>query len=754
MTRSRWAKGPQAALLAAHLHQRYARAFRALPVLESRLQQYLPDFWQAYSTLYGTGYERVAEVERLFDHLVEAALARPAALQAVDAAREGGLEWFQTQGQVGMMLYVDLFAGTLHGLQTHIDYFQELGVTYLHLMPLLKPREGPNDGGYAVQDYRQVDPHLGTIDDLRTLASALRQAGLLLVIDFVMNHTAQEHAWAQAALAGDAEKQAFYYLFDDRTLPDQYERTLPEIFPDFAPGNFTFYPEIRKWVWTTFYDFQWDLNYTNPAVFAAVLGEMLFLANLGVDVLRLDAVPFLWKCMGTNCQNQPEAHWLLRAYRALLRMAAPGMLFKSEAIVAPDDIIRYLGTGGWEGRECDIGYNAAFMCHLWHALASENTQLLHTMLARLPHAPEEATWLNYLRCHDDIGWGLTDADTAAVGQQGRATRIFCTDFYTGRLPHSYAEGYPFQYDEGTGEARVSGTAAALAGLQQAQIEADPARIDRAVQRLLLLNSLIFAEKGMPLLYAGDEVGQLNDFSYLLDPLKAIDNRWVHRPPMPWDKAERRHTPGTVEHRLFHGIRRFAQARQHLKPLHGRAAEYVLRTPNDRLFCFERVYDGDRLLVAANFSGQAQALRLRDLPEPWRTPELYDVLAQENVTFPSGHLLFPPYGFFWLGMALDRPPPPLVKTTITLPVRAEWGEEVYLCGNLPALGNQNVAQAAGPLNADRYPFWTIDVEAPAGSYFYFQWIKKRGRQVVTFSPHSFFMRPGDPQVYALDHVLAS
>lgn len=752
MSRSPRAKGPSAALLTDHLRRRYARALRALPVLESRLQRFLPDFWQAYSTVYGGGDDRVAAVERLFDHVVAAALARPAALQAVDAAREAGLDWFQAPGQVGMMLYVDLFAGTLGGLREHLDYFRELGVTYLHLMPLLRPREGPNDGGYAVQDYRQVDPRLGTLADLQALADDLRAEGILLVIDFVMNHTAKEHAWAQAALAGDAEKQAFYFLFDDRTLPDQYERTLPEIFPDFAPGNFTFYPELRKWVWTTFYDFQWDLNYANPAVFEAVLGEILFLANLGVDVLRLDAVPFLWKNMGTNCQNQPEAHGLLRAYRALMRIAAPGVLFKSEAIVAPEDIIRYLGGGGWEGRECDLGYNAALMCHLWHALASENTQLLYTMLARMPQAPEEATWLNYLRCHDDIGWGLTDADAAEVHQDGRATRQFCTAFFTGRLPHSYAEGYPFQFDEGTGEARVSGTAAALVGLQKAFVEADPAGIDRAVQRLLMLNSLIFAAKGMPLLYAGDELGQLNDFGYLLDPLKAGDNRWVHRPPLNWHKAERRHTPGTVEHRLFQGVRRFAGARKRLRALHGRAAEYVLRTPNDRLFLFERVYDGDRLLVAANFSGQAQALRLRDLPDPWRTPDLYDVLAEVPVTFSSGHLLLPPYGYHWLDMAPDGPSPPLVKTTITLPVRAEWGEEVYLSGNLPSLGMLNVAQAVGPLSADRYPYWTLEIEAPAGVYFYFNWIKKRGRQVVAFSPQSFFMRAGSDQVYALDHVL--
>jgi amylosucrase len=300
---------------------------------------------------------------------------------------------------------------------------------------------------------------------------------MLLVIDYVMNHTAREHQWAQAALKGDPHFQDFYLLFDDRTLPDAYERSLPEVFPDFAPGNFTWQPEIQKWAWTTFYDFQWDLNYRNPDVFEAMLEEMLFLANVGVDVLRLDAVPFLWKNVGTNCQNQQEAIHILAAYRALVRMVAPGMLFKSEAIVAPEDIIRYLGSGGLEGKVCEIGYNATLMNHLWQALAAENTHLLRTTLSGLPAIPKEATWINYIRCHDDIGWGISDENAAAVGQSGRGTRNYCTDFYAGVLPQSYAEGYVFQRDRQTGEARTSGTAAALTGLQKALVEADASKID-------------------------------------------------------------------------------------------------------------------------------------------------------------------------------------------------------------------------------------------------------------------------------------
>ncbi len=627
---------------------RHADACRAFPFLETRLRRHLPDVRRGYRALYHDADE--SRLLRLFDALVEGLHEREADLHERDRRREADPAWFQAPAMVGMMCYVDRFADDLASLIEKIPYLEELGVSYLHLMPLMKPRQGPNDGGYAVADYRAVDPRLGTIDQLRALARRLHAAGIHLVVDFVMNHTAREHAWAQAALAGDARFQAFYLTFENRALPDAYERTLPEVFPDFAPGNFTYQPAIDRWVWTTFYDFQWDLNYANPDVFECIFREMLFLANVGADVLRLDAVPFVWKRMGTNCQNQPEILDLLSAFRALMRIAAPGVLFKAEAIVAPDDIVRYLGVGGYEGKACDLAYHATLMNHLWHALACENTHLLRTTLSTLPAAPRETTWINYVRCHDDIGWGIADANAEAVGQHGRDTRMFCTDFYTGALPHSYAEGYRFQVDEGTGEARVSGTAAALAGLQRALVEADPEAVDRAVRRLLLLHGVVYFMKGIPLLYSGDEIGQLNDFSYLNDPLKAGDNRWIHRPQMDWQKAAWRHTPGRVEHRLFDGIRRLARVRSAQQALHGRSEDRIILADNDHLFLAERAYGGERLLLAANFSHAWQAAALPALPPPWHEGTGHDVLADARLHFASGYLAVPPYGLYWLAPA--------------------------------------------------------------------------------------------------------
>ena len=738
-----------------YLADRYEAVREALPELNHRLDAQLADAWTSFSTVYGTDAGAAEWFVRAMDAAVEGLKDRPDRLRHRDQHRGASSSWFQTPKQVGYMCYVDQFAGTLDGVRDKIPYLKELGVTYLHLMPLLKTREGRDDGGYAVQDYRAVDPALGTMDDLRALARDLHEQDILLATDFVMNHTAAEHKWARAACNGDERYRDFYLTYEDRTLPDRFEETVPEVFPDFAPGNFTYVEALNRWVWSSFYDFQWDLNYRNPDLFVQMFREMMVQANVGADVLRLDAVPFLWKEPGTNCRNLPECHWILRAYRALMHIAAPGVLFKSEAITTPIEIIRYLGTEGYEGKECDIAYNATLMSHLWHALASENTQLLQTALTNLPAAPDAATWLNYVRCHDDIGWGLDDADVRAVDQDPVSTRRFCADFYAGDRPDSYAEGYRFQVDETTGEARTSGTAAALTGLQKALVEGDEDDMDCALQRMLLLHSVVFASRGMPLLYSGDEIGQFNDYSYLADDEKAADNRWIHRPPMDWDRAALRHEDGRIEHRLFDELQRLAETRKTLDALHGRGQERLLQTGNDRTFAFERTYEDDRLLVVANFSSIGQTVPPGAMPTPWQRSAFVDVLHDRPAVFPSGPIMLPPYGYLWLQPGGEddhespRPGVP-VSTPIELEVQTEWGEEVYLCGSLERLGAGDPTDAPGPLSADDYPIWRTEVDVPAHTYFTFRWVKKRDGRIVQWSPHRYGMRAGDADIWRLEN----
>ncbi|MFW5955996.1 MAG: alpha-amylase family glycosyl hydrolase [Halorhabdus sp.] len=739
-----WAEADPVEGLRDRLNDRYAD-HPASDVLLERIDEQLPTLWTAFSTVYGDSAEQAEWVIRAVDAAVEGYEDRAEDLRELDRERAATPDWIQQSEHVAYMVYVDLFAGDLEGVREKIPYLKELGVTYLHLMPLLEPREGQSDGGYAVKDYRSVDPDLGTMDDLRDLAADLREEDILLSLDFVMNHTAREHEWAQAAREGHERYEEFYLTFEDRTVPDQYEETAPEVFPDFAPGNFTYVEAMEQWVWTSFYDFQWDLDYSNPDVFVQMLREMLFIANVGTDSLRLDAVPFLWKELGTDCRNLPEAHWILRAYRALVRIAAPGVLFKAEAIVSPEETIKYLGTGGHEGEECDIAYGAPLMAHAWHALARQDTRLLTHAMQELPPTPTSATWLNYVRCHDDVGWGLANEDVwAALDRDPTDERRFCADFYAGDRPDSYAEGYRFQVEEATGEARTSGTMAALTGLQQARIEGEPEDVDRALQRGLLLHSVVYAMKGMPLLYSGIEIGQLNDFSYLEDPIKTDDNRWVHRPPFDWENAARRNEEGTVQQRLFDGIATLSKARKDVDALHARAEERIIDVDNDQVFAVERVYDGDRLLALANVSDQPQAVPLATFTDVWNGRGFRAVIDDEPVFFADRRIVLPPYGYRWLQPEPEAQPGEPVPTMVDLDVKTEWGEDVYLTGSLDELGDFD-PEAAVPMAVDAYPTWSAEIDVPEGTYFEFEWIKKRDGEVIEWSPGRYGAKAGSEWV---------
>ncbi|MEW5986032.1 MAG: amylosucrase [Chloroflexota bacterium] len=580
-----------------------------------RYNQFMPDVLRPLTALYG----QRPDFEQWLDHFLEIVAKgyaeRPPELRRLDLARAFEPDWFQKPGMIGYVCYTDRLAGTLKGVVEKIPYLKELGVKYLHLMPLLKPRPGPNDGGYAVMDYRAVNPQLGTMDDLRDLAAQLRQEGISLCIDLVLNHTAKEHEWAKKATAGDTVYQDYYLTFPDRAMPDQYELTLPEIFPDFAPGNFSYYEEMDKWVWTTFNEYQWDLNYQNPAVFAEILDIMLYLANQGVDVLRLDAVAFMWKRLGTDSQNQPEVHWLLQAFRALTRIAAPGLIFKAEAIVSPDKLIPYLGLGEATNKECELAYHNSLMVLLWSGLASRKVLLMTRSLQMMPAIPSGCAWITYVRCHDDIGWAVTDENAAAIGESGVLHRAFLSDFYSGRFPQTFARGQTFQYNPKTGDRRISGSLASLAGLETALEQKDRHAVQWAIDRILLLHNLILVFGGIPVLYMGDELGLLNDYGYVNDPDLADDNRWLHRPFMDWERAAQRHDWESVTGLIYDGIRRLIEARRNTPALHAQAVTEAVWSHNEHVLALIRHSPRGRLLALANFTELPQkvpAYRLREL----------------------------------------------------------------------------------------------------------------------------------------------
>ncbi|HPH97849.1 MAG TPA: alpha-amylase family protein [Anaerolineaceae bacterium] len=562
-----------------------------------RLEKHFPALFELYYGLYSTRYDFFFHLEDLLASLARAWFARADDLRQLDAAREQNTTWFQSNQMLGGVIYVDLFAGDLEGVRSKIPYFKELGLTYLHLMPLFKMPEGENDGGYAVSSYREIHPPLGTMEQLATLARDLRAAGISLVVDLVFNHTSDESVWAEKAKAGDEEAREMYRIFPDRTMPDAYERSLREIFPDEHPGAFSSLPESQGggWIWTTFHSYQWDLNYANPAVFNRNVEEMLFLANQGVEVMRLDAVAFIWKQMGTSCENLPEAHQLIRAFNAAARIAAPALLFKSEAIVHPDEVVKYIDPA-----ECQLSYNPLLMALLWNSLATRKVKLLsHSMAARFKISPQ-AAWVNYVRCHDDIGWTFSDEDAAYLGVKGGDHRHFLNEFYRGRFEGSFARGLPFQENPKTGDCRISGTCASLAGLEKALSEEGPFEVELAVRRILLIHGIIMTIGGIPLLYLGDEIGTLNDYGYDADPAKARDSRWVHRPATDWARYERRHDPHTVEGRVFAGIRTLIGLRKGMDAFSG-GEMHIFHTGSDHVLGFIRTHAGQRAIILANFS---------------------------------------------------------------------------------------------------------------------------------------------------------
>ena len=634
-----------------HLEQEFAAAVPTAEWAEfrQRLQLHFPTLFPLLLELYSDQYDFFYQVERILALAAQSWLERPAELKTLDAAREQAPAWFQSEKMLGGVCYVDLFAGDLAGLRRHIPYFQELGLTYLHLMPLFDAPKGDSDGGYAVSDYRTVDDRLGTTDDLKALAADLRAVGISLVLDFIFNHTSDEHRWAKAALAGDPDHREYYFIFPDRTVPDAYERTLREIFPDKHPGAFTYRKEIGMWVWTTFNVFQWDLNYRNPVVFREMAGEMLYLANAGAEVLRLDALAFTWKEMGTVCESLPKAHTLVQAFNALLRIAAPSLLFKSEAIVHPDEVAKYISDD-----ECQLSYNPLLMALLWNSLATREVRMLKRSMSYRFRIEPACAWVNYVRVHDDIGWTFDDGDAAALGINGFDHRRFLNAFYTGRFQGSFARGLPFQENPRTGDARISGTLASLAGLESALRSGNTAEVELAVRRICLVHAIILSIGGVPLIYLGDEVGTLNDYSYVNDPAKADDSRWVHRPATDWQKMERRHDTTTIEGRIYHALCHLIQVRK-ATPAFGGNQMAVINPGNDHVFAYVRtVHDqadsqpgGQRVLVAANFTENPQPVAANELRLYGLDYRFRDLISDKDIVLGEEPLVLEPYQVIWL-----------------------------------------------------------------------------------------------------------
>ena len=589
---------------------------------------------QLYRELY---HNDMAAFDRFTDMLYDAYTARPEGLKLMDRAREAHSDWYKGHDLVGMLMYVNAFAGTLQGVREKLDYIEDCGVNYLHLMPLLESPKGRSDGGYAVSDFRKVQPELGTMEDLYALAMDCHERGIAVCLDFVMNHTSEDHEWAKRARAGERDYQDRYFFYEGWDIPNAYEQTVPQVFPTTAPGNFTWCEEARKVVMTTFYPYQWDLNYANPAVFQDMTDNMLNLCNHGVDVVRLDAVPYIWKALGTNCRNLPQVHTLVRMMRMVCEIVCPGTLLLGEVVMEPSKVVPYFGTV--DRPECHMLYNVTTMATLWHTVATGDVRLLRHQMGQVFALPKEYTFLNYLRCHDDIGWGLDYAFLRQFGQEEVPHKRFLNDYLTGYFPGSTARGELYNDDPRLMDARLCGTTASLCGIEAARQREDDAALEKAVRLDEMLHAFMFTLSGVPVLYSGDEVGRENDYGYHRDPFKREDSRYLHRGDMDWTLADQRKDETTVAGRLFTALQRMEGLRAQHPVFDDEADTWVLDTGNDAVIGIGRYFRGQKLLTAFNFSREEQTAWLKE------TEDYTDLMA--GCHRDAGAVVLPAGGFAWL-----------------------------------------------------------------------------------------------------------
>ena len=569
---------------------------RAEAEFDARLARHKDELQWLYCELYEGGQPWF---DQLCRDLKNIALDRKESLCCQDRKREADPNWYKSNDILGMMMYVDCFAGNLQGVREKLDYVEECGVNYLHLMPLLESPEGRSDGGYAVSNFRRVQPELGTMEDLEQLADECRERGISLCLDFVMNHTSEDHEWARRARAGEREYMNRYYFYDNYDVPAEFEKTVPQVFPTTAPGNFTWLPDMNKFVMTTFYPYQWDLNYWNPVVLNEMIYNMLNLTNKGIDVIRIDAVPYIWKQLGTSCRNLPQVHTIVRMMRMICEIVCPGVLLLGEVVMEPEKVVPYFGTV--EKPECHMLYNVTTMASTWHTVATGDARLLRRQMDIVNGLPKDYVFLNYLRCHDDIGWGLDYPWLSQFGIQEVPHKRFLSDFFTGKFPDSFARGELYNDDPASGDARQCGTTASLCGIEKAAYERDEAALDRAVRFDLTLHAYMLTQSGIPVIYSGDEIGQENDYTYHEDPKKWEDSRYLHRGAFRWDKAELRHTPGTIQEKIFDGLRTLEKIRGSHPVFDADAACRTVDTWDDSILGLIKEKDGEKLVALFNFS---------------------------------------------------------------------------------------------------------------------------------------------------------
>ena len=602
---------------------------------EARFNQYYDELKWLYCELYKNQDEAL---EQLCGQMYRFYTERKAALKRMDRERAKNPQWYKGNRMVGMMMYTDAFAGDLKGVLKHLNYIEECGVNYLHLMPLLDTPEGRSDGGYAVSDFRKVRPDLGTMEDLECLAAECHKRDVSICLDFVMNHTSEDHEWARKARMGDPEYQSRYFFYDNYDLPAQFERTVPEVFPTTAPGNFTWVADAGKYVMTTFYPYQWDLNYWNPVVLNEMVGNMLNLVNRGIDVIRIDAVPYIWKQLGTNCRNLPQVHSIVRIMRIICEIVCPGVLLLGEVVMEPDKVVPYFGSV--EKPECHMLYNVTTMAATWNSVATKDIRLLRQQMNVVSSLPKDYVFLNYLRCHDDIGWGLDYPWLKQFGIDEVSHKKYLNDFLTGQYPGSFGRGELYNSDPESGDARLCGTTASLCGIEKAAFEKDAEALEKAVRLDLMLHAYMLSQSGIPVIYSGDEIGQENDYTYHENPKKWDDSRYLHRGSFRWDLEKKRSVKGSLQETIFEGIKKLESIRAQFPVFCTDAEVWTIDTWDDAVLGLVRRSGEEKLIALFNFSEFDKVAWINEEDGMYKDLISGRKLEAKGVQIPA-------YGVYWL-----------------------------------------------------------------------------------------------------------
>lgn len=574
-------------------------------IFAQRMEKHQDELRWLYMELYGNDAMYAELCEQMHDYY----LKRSTELKKRDIKKEKNPDWFKEKEMLGMMLYIDNFAGNLKGVEKKLAYLKECNVNCLHLMPFLDTPKGKSDGGYAVADFRKVRPDLGTMKDLARLTEKCHENDMNVCMDFVMNHTSEEHEWAKRARAGEGEYMSRYFFYDNGDIPARYEETVPQVFPTTAPGNFTWLPEIGHYVLTTFYPYQWDLNYRNPRVFNEMMYNFLFLSNQGMDIIRIDAVPYIWKELGTSCRNLKEVHTIVRMMRMIAEIVCPSVILLGEVVMEPEKVVPYFGTV--EKPECHMLYNVTTMATTWNSIATRDIRLLKKQMDIVSRLPKQYTFLNYLRCHDDIGWGL-DFDTMKQwGMEEPSHKRYLNDYFTGKIAGSISRGELYNDDPVTQDARFCGTTASMCGIEAAGFEGNAEKMQAAIQEDLMLHAYMLTQSGIPMLYSGDELGQVNDYSYKEDAEKASDSRYLHRGAFQWTLADKRKDLSTVQGQLFQMLNRLEQIRRQENVFSQEAEVYTYDVHNDSILGILREYKGERFIALFNFSEREQTAWMQE-----------------------------------------------------------------------------------------------------------------------------------------------